>query len=342
MRHLCPAPDGSVASGSVPSFSVVIPAYQVAEFVGEAVGSALNQTLPPLEVIVCDDGSTDDIDGALAPYLDRITLIRQENRGLPAAKNAGARVASGEFVSILDGDDTYLPHRLEELGRLAAARPDLDILTTDVEIERAGEVIGRFYGNEPFVVDDQRLGMIRRCFITTLSAVRRDRLLAVDGFDESIDCADDWDCWLRLVLGGSKIGCVDEPLARYRLRSGAMTERRSRDFAGRLTVLRRVIERPDLSEGELYAARQLMAELEPRLQLANAREAVADGRSNARRLSLAVARSRHQSFRARARASLAVIAPSYARVVDRRMVRDPRLTVWAKQQAKRTPAKDLL
>src|SRR5439155_15089644 len=80
----------------------------------------LDQTAPPLEVIVCDDGSTDDVDGTLSPFQDRITLIRQERRGPGAAKPAGARLARGDFVDLLDGDDAYLPTRLEALGELAS------------------------------------------------------------------------------------------------------------------------------------------------------------------------------------------------------------------------------
>lgn len=128
-----------------PTFSVAIAAYQAAGTVGQAVASALAQTLPPVDVAVCDDGSTDEIDAALAPYRDRIVLVRQENRGEAAAKNAAARATSGEFVAFLDADDLYYPERLAALGELAAARPDLDVLTTnaDLEVDAASSVASR-------------------------------------------------------------------------------------------------------------------------------------------------------------------------------------------------------
>ncbi len=334
-RFLAPESIEPVTTAAVPSFSIVIPAYQVAPFVGEAVASALAQTIRPHEVVVCDDGSTDDIDAALAPYRDRILLVRQENRGLPAAKNAAVRVASGDFVAILDGDDAYLPERLEALGQLAAARPDLDILASDVFVETGGEVVGRFYDPAPFVVDNQRLALLRRNFICSGSAVRRERLLAVGGFDESLDCADDWDCWLRLVLAGSMIGCVDEPLARYRLRAGAMTETRSRDFAGRLQVLERVFEWSGLSSEEREVARSTARELRPRLQVARAKEAIAAGAPDARRLSFGVARSTEVAPVTRVRSAIAAVAPSLARHAGarrRRAERDPRLAVWRRDR----------
>ena len=126
----------------MPSFSVIIPAYQAAGTIAQAVESALDQTVPAHEVIICDDGSTDDLEGALAPYRDRITLIHKENGGGASALNAAASAASGDFVVVLDSDDTYEPERLEALGALAAARPDLDVLMTDSYLEAGGRVVG--------------------------------------------------------------------------------------------------------------------------------------------------------------------------------------------------------
>src|SRR2546422_6867419 len=114
-ESLAPAPEAPTEGGGVPTFSVVIPAYQAAGFIGDAIESVLAQTLAPIEVIVCDDGSTDDLEGALARYRNSITLLRKENGGEASAKNAGARAASGDFVAVLDADDVYFPERLEAL-----------------------------------------------------------------------------------------------------------------------------------------------------------------------------------------------------------------------------------
>ena len=100
-RFLAPPPERPAEPGPPPSFSVIIAAYQAAHTIGEAVESALEQTSPPHEVIVCDDGSTDDLAGTLTPYGGRIVLLRKENGGAASARNVALRAASGEFVAQL-------------------------------------------------------------------------------------------------------------------------------------------------------------------------------------------------------------------------------------------------
>jgi glycosyltransferase involved in cell wall biosynthesis len=297
-----------------PTFSVVIPAYQAAAWVGDAVASALDQTLPAKEVIVCDDGSTDDIDSALAPYRERIVVVRQENRGLPAAKNAAAARATGDFVAILDADDVYLPGRLEAMARLAAEQPELDILATDVLLERDGEPAGRFTEGNPFPpVEEQRTAILERSFIWSGSAVRRSRLLEVGGFDESVDCADDWDCWRRLIFTGSRVGMVDEPLARYRLHAASMTADRARDLRARVDILERAGADPTLTPGERLVLRRSLRRARPRALIAEAKRAVRTGAADTRRRCLAVTTARGVPAGLRLRALAAAIAPGAAR-----------------------------
>jgi glycosyltransferase involved in cell wall biosynthesis len=143
---LAPAPAEPVEPGPVPTFSIVIAAYQAERHIGAALESALAQTLPPVEVVVCDDGSTDGTAQVVAPYRDRgVVYLRQENNGEPTAKNAAVRAATGDFVVLLDSDDEFLPRRLEALGALASARPDLDVMTTDAYVEVDGEIVRRVY-----------------------------------------------------------------------------------------------------------------------------------------------------------------------------------------------------
>jgi len=318
-----PSARGHVMPADMPSFSVIIAAYQAADTIALAIESALKQTRPPLEIIVVDDGSTDDIEGAVAPYERDIVFLRQENAGESSAKNAAARRASGDFVAILDADDTFDPGRLEALGALARARPDLDIITTDAYIELDGEVVQRCYTDSyRFVVDDQRRGILRENFIIH-AAVRRRRMLEVGGFDVSIRWTADWDCWLRMILAGSRAGLVAEPLLHYRLQRGSLSSQREALIAGRLLTLAKAASRSDLTAEEQDVVRSSIGHNRVALRVARARAALLEGRPDARRSALAVTFGRGHGLKTRVKALSAAIAPRSAR---RRLARAPRET----------------
>ncbi|HEX5467792.1 MAG TPA: glycosyltransferase family 2 protein [Gaiellaceae bacterium] len=295
---LAPAPDGPLERGSAPSFSVVIAAYQAATTIAETVASALDQTVPPLEVIVCDDGSTDELEEALEPFRDRIVLLRQSNRGAASARNRCVQAASGDFVACLDSDDVWLPDYVRRLGELAAARPDLDLLSTDVHFEEEREVVGRFYDAISFDVADQRKAIFKTCFVGW-PAARRTRLVGVGGFDESLAIAYDWDAWARLIVSGSKAGLVPEALARYRLRPGSLASDIPRSLRERVVLLDKLERFPSLRPDErpaLAAARRLAHE---RALFAEALEALLLARPDARRLSTGLLGARSLGFRRR-------------------------------------------
>jgi GT2 family glycosyltransferase len=295
---------------------VVIAAYNVAALIGDALESVFAQTYPPREVIVCNDGSTDDLEGALAPYADRITLIRKENGGEGSAKNAAARSASGDFVVILDADDTYMPGRLEALAELAHAHSHLDILTTDAFLESNGERVRRCYTDTwTFEVADQRRGILERNFIFGHVAVRRQRFLDAGGFDETIRWTTDWDCWIRLILDGARAGCVLEPLAVYRIHESGLSADRASLVSGRLQTLAKAARREDLSGAERETLQATIAKYERELALLRLRASLRDGKDDARRRALAVARDRRFPARTRALAAAATLLP---RMVGRR------------------------
>jgi glycosyltransferase involved in cell wall biosynthesis len=208
---------------SEPTISVVIPCYEAAETVGEAVESALAQSTPPHEVIVCDDGSTDEPEGSLAPLRDRIRLLRKENGGGASALNRAAEAATGDFIAILDADDRYEPGRLEALTALAVERPDLELLMTDAWLEQEAVRIGRYSDINPFPAGDQRAAIFDTCFPGGWPAVRRRTLLDAGGFDESYRIAYDWECWARLIHRGARVGLVAEALMTYRIRGGSLS-----------------------------------------------------------------------------------------------------------------------
>lgn len=293
-RFLAPAPRGEVRpSERAPAFSLVIPAYEAAATIGGALESAFAQTHPAHEVIVVDDGSGDDLDAALAPFAERVTLIRKPNGGVASARNAGLEAASGDFYVVLDADDRCDPRRLEALAELAAARPDLDLITTDIRLMAGGEPVGSFRDRTPFALEDQRTAILWSCFPGGWPAARLARLREVGGFDEDLRTGEDWDCWLRLIFSGSLAGLVAVPYYDYATDSGGLTASRVASLWDRVALLEKAASEVDLRGPE---RRELNRSLHYHRGRAASTEALAGpGRGRALRLAL----TRGLSLRAR-------------------------------------------
>ena len=308
-----PASAGLAPLERPPTFSIVITAYEVADTIAAAVRSALGQTHPAHEVIVVDDGSKDDLAAALAPFVGQIKVVSKENGGGASARNAGVAAASGEFMAVLDADDTYQPRRLEALAGLAVARPDLDLITTDARFVVDGRGVGSFSAHNPFAVADQRTAIFGNCFVGGWPAVRLSALAEVGGFDEQMRIAYDWDCWLRLILHGSGAGLVDEPLYDYVLHSGSLASSRVASLWERVRLLEKAAVSADLRPEE---RQPLAAAIRWRRNEATREEtkAVLEGEMPRQRLRR-LAADRGSGTRERAFAALALLAPPLARRV---------------------------
>lgn len=204
--------------------SVVIPLYNLRHFVEEAIESALAQTLPPgaVEIVVVDDGSTDGSAEVAQRYASRICYVRQENRGLPAARNAGVRASHAPFLTFLDADDRILPEKLAAQLEVFATRPDVGVVYTGWRYidERGVPFPERGWPTlEGDVLSHLLLGNLVH---PHLPLVRRRDIERVGGFDERLGPAADWDMWIRLAGLGLRWACVDRPLAEYRIRRDAM------------------------------------------------------------------------------------------------------------------------
>ena len=316
---LAPAPlVPTAALNRPPTFSVVIAAYQVADVIGEALESVFGQTLSPLEVIVCDDGSTDELERALEPHRDRIVVSHKENGGEGSAKNTAARLARGEFVAILDADDRYLPRRLEALADLARARPDLDILTTDAYLEANGRTVRRCYAEGwTFEAEDQKRAILQRNFVFGHAAVRRERFLSHGGFDESIRRTADWDCWLRMILAGARVGAVMEPLSVYRVRATSLSADRAAMVEGKIRTLEKARASGVLSDADVKIVDRSLGHYRTEQEIEALRESLVN-RKRARRLAGKIAVARDVRLHDRIEAAAAVVAPGLAGRIHRR------------------------
>jgi glycosyltransferase involved in cell wall biosynthesis len=313
-----PPPDGVRPLTAPPSFSVIMAVHNGAPTIGEAIASALTQDPPPREVVICDDGSTDDLLGALAPFGGAVDLVRKPQGGEASAKNRAAAEAGGDFVVILDADDVFLPGRLAALGALAMERPDLDLLTTDAFMEAGGVRVARCYERQTFETEDQRAGILRRNFIFGLAAIRRTRFAEVNGFSEDVRYTADWDCWIRLILGGSRAGLVCAPLAAYRLHESSMNADRLAIYRGRRTTLGRAMAMSGLRDDERTLIRERIAHEDRRIALEELSVALGERRPGARRIAARVARRADISRTARVKAAAATLAPALAGAAIRR------------------------
>jgi GT2 family glycosyltransferase len=287
---------------AAPTFSIVIRAYQASDTIAGAVRSALGQVHRAHEVIVVDDGSTDHLAGALSDVRDRITLIRKTHGGGASALNAGMQAASGDFLAILDADDAYHPNRVQALAELAMARPDLDLVTTDARFVVDGRGVGRFLAENAFVVEDQRAGILLSCFVGGWPAVRLARLRAIGGFDERFAIAHDWDCWIRLILGGSRAGVVDDAYYDYVRSPTGLTARRVASLWERVRMLEAAADHPSLDANERRLVARSLRHHRTRAVLAET-----DAGARRRRL-LGLALTRGVEPRARLRAARAATA----------------------------------
>jgi len=294
-----------------PTFSIVIPAYQAAATIATAVRSALDQVLPALEVIVVDDGSTDDLAGALGPFEDQIELVRKPNGGAASARNLGAEIARGEFMAVLDADDRFHPRRIEALSRLASLRPDLDLVTTDARFVVAGEAVGSFLAENAFERSDQRRAIVESCFVGGWPAARVSGLREVGGFDEALRVSHDWDCWLRMILAGSRAGLVDLPYYDYVLAPGGLTSSRVRSLWERVRMLEKAEDNPALRAEERPLLRRELRGRRGDAVREETRAQLASGASRRRLARLAMTAGAEP--RARAGAALAFVAPPLAR-----------------------------
>jgi len=198
--------------------SIIIPTYNRVEFIRQTVQSALGQTYPKFEVIVVDDGSTDNTQAVLAQFGKRIRYIYQENKGQPSARNRGLQASQGDYLLFLDSDDIIPPNKLELHAAILEARPDFGLVYSGWQyINNDGDVLGEVRPNkEGLLIKD----MLRRRFglaTTGAAVVRRDCFERVGLFDESLRKGDDADMWLRIANAGFSFGCIEQPLIQYRI-----------------------------------------------------------------------------------------------------------------------------
>ncbi len=237
--------------------SIVIPTYNRGWVLKEAIDSVLMQDYPDFEVIVVDDGSTDDTPNILKACGPRISVFRQQNRGVSAARNRGVREASGSLIAFLDSDDLWMPGKLSVQAEFFRSRPDALICQTEEIWVRNGRRVN------PKVRHKKPSGDIfepslELCLVSPSAAMlRRSLLEEMGGFDESLPACEDYDLWLR-------IGCrypvylIDTPLI---VKRGGHDDQLSRQPSldrYRIESLKKLLESGILSPSQRQAAAKVL------------------------------------------------------------------------------------
>lgn len=293
-------------SGRPPRVSVVMPSWNAAPTIRQAIGSVLDGSFQDVEVIVVDDGSTDDTAASVEAFGAPVRLLRQHpRRGPSAARNRAIQEARGELVAFLDADDLWHPDKLRHQITHMDAAPDVGLVYTNVwntdgdtflpmnrsarRVARTGDVYEALF-QENFIV-------------TSTVLVRRSVLVDVGGFDESLTISEDFDLWLRIARG-HRVGFVDRPLTFYRMREGSAFSDLERRLAAREIILEKALREGGERSPSEAEIRRLIAAAAYRMGVLHAREGNWD---RARQLFREAGRA--GSFRARVATLLSRLPP---------------------------------
>jgi len=210
-----------------PEVSVVIPAYRVANYIGDALQSVVTQAHSKVEIVVVNDGSpdTDELERALEPYRERIVYIKQTNGGVSSARNTGILAARGEWLAFLDADDEWLPGYLEAQQNFLRDDPSFDMVYSNGLIFGETPLAGRTTMELSPTTGEITLlkALSGECTIGYCALVRRELVIRAGMFDTSLHGSEDYNLWLRILRLGGRIGYQRTPLMKYRKRDDSAT-----------------------------------------------------------------------------------------------------------------------
>lgn len=222
---------------SRPRVSVIVPAFNAARFIGDALASIVRQAYAPLEIVVIDDGSTDDTAAVALGCGASLRLIAQPNAGPAAARNRGISIARGELIAFLDADDLWPDGKLAlQVPWLTRDDPSFDVVLGQIRYEALDDRTfeGIRFSHAGNVLSNVNLGA---------GVFRRAVFDRVGLFDESLRFSEDHDWFLRAREAEVKIAALEEVTLRYRLHAGNMTRNKSTRELALTSVLKRSLDR---------------------------------------------------------------------------------------------------
>lgn len=296
-----------------PLVSVIIPAYDIAEYVAEALDSALAQTFKSFEIIVVNDGSPDtaELETALTPYFEKIVYLKQANGGAAAARNAAIAASRGSILAFLDGDDVWYAKKLEK---------QVDFLNSNnFEMVYCNAMLfgEPLFEGKTFMETAPSEGVVTptslldgRCnVLTSGNIVRKKSVIKYGMFDEKAIRTEDFELWFRLCKNGVKIGFQTDIMLKYRIRAGSLTGNNFEKAARSIAALEVVKEKNELTDSELKVWRNKLAEFKARLSLEKGKHDLINGNFAEARRNFADANNFDQKLKLKAIMWLLAISP---------------------------------
>ncbi|HKY42109.1 MAG TPA: glycosyltransferase family A protein [Pyrinomonadaceae bacterium] len=243
----------ALSKNAAPFFSIIIPAYNAAHLIVDALNSVLAQTIKDYEIILVNDGSPDtpQLEKALEPYLNYITYITRPNGGPAAARNSGINVARGKYIAFLDSDDQWVPNHLAEMKAVFERDPTIDLVYGDaVNFGENAVEGGTTMSANPSegLATFESLVLCKCTVIGSTVVARRQALIDAGLFDESFMQGEDFDLWARVAYYGGRIDYRKHIHARRRIHKGNLTVDTIGSFLGQAKALRKLINELDLPE----------------------------------------------------------------------------------------------
>jgi glycosyltransferase involved in cell wall biosynthesis len=241
-------------SPPIPAVSVIIPAYNVTAFIGDALDSLRAQTFRDFETIVVNDGCPDsaNLERVLEPYRGEIVYIRQQNQGVAAARNTALRAARAPLVALLDPDDMWEPEYLEVQTGQLTSNPEAGVACANVTFIGATRFEGQTFLDmypDPGEINFRRL-LTQECRISSSVTARRELILRAGLFDVDLRAAEDLHLWLRLAHMGTRFVRTGRPLIRYRSRPDSLSNDPIRIGSDILKTYRSLSQTLDLNEAD--------------------------------------------------------------------------------------------
>ena len=207
---------------NTPLVSVIIPNYNYGRFLAETIDSVLLQTYPNIEIIVVDDGSTDNSEDVLRSYGEKIKWFKQANKGVAEARNRAVAESAGEMLAFLDSDDVWLPEKIEKQIEIFQSDASVGLVHCGyVDFDNEGKLLEEHLDGIAGEVTEEMIRYRRAVVLGGGSAaiIRREVFSAVGGFDQTVAPAEDWEFYFQTARR-YKIGFVPEVLMKYRQHGG--------------------------------------------------------------------------------------------------------------------------